>query len=65
MATREQIAAAILDAAGQPESGWIAENAGLLADKIVRLDDVSRDSAVAATNEATREKRVTEVGEIR
>jgi hypothetical protein len=65
MATKEQITAAILDAAGRPESGWIADNAGLLADKIVSLDDVSCDSAVAATNEATREKRVTEIAEIR
>lgn len=65
MATAEQIAAAILDAAGRPDSGWIAENAGLLADKIVSLDNVGSANAVAATDEATREKRVTEVGEIR
>jgi hypothetical protein len=65
MATREQIAAAILDAAGRPESGWIAENAGLIADKIVSLDNVSSANAVAATDEATREKRVTEIAETR
>jgi len=65
MTTREQIAAAILDAAGRPESGWIAENAGLIADKIVSLDNVGSANAVAATDEATREKRVTEIAETR
>lgn len=65
MANKEQITAAILEIAGQPESGWIKENAGLIADKIVSLDNVGSANAVAATDEATREKRVTEVGEIR
>lgn len=65
MASKEQITAAILDLAGKPESGWIAENAGLIAEKIVSLDIVGSATAVAATDEATREKRVTEIAETR
>jgi hypothetical protein len=65
MANKEQITAAILEIAGKPESGWIKENAGLIADKIVSLYAVGSANAVAATDEATREKRVTEIEEIR
>jgi len=65
MANREQITAAILELAGKPESGRIKENAGLIADKIVSLDNVGSATAVAATDEATREKRVTEIAETR
>lgn len=65
MATKEQIVAVILEAAGKPETGWIAENASSLADKIVSLDNVGSAKAVAATDEATREKRVTEIAETR
>lgn len=63
MATKEQITAAILEAAGKPDTGWIKENAEVIADKIVSLDIVSTNGA--ATSELTREKRVTEVAETR
>jgi hypothetical protein len=62
MATAAQITAAILEAAGRPDTGWIAENAEAIADKIVSLDNVSTNGAA---EQLTREKRVTEIEEIR
>lgn len=61
MASKDQIQAAILELAGQPESGWVKDNAEALADKIVSLDSTNG----AATIGLTREKRVTEVAETR
>jgi hypothetical protein len=60
MADREAIKKAILDAAGNPVSGVIAENADRFADAIVALD------APKVVREIdTREKRVVEVREKR
>jgi hypothetical protein len=60
MADREAIKKAILDAAGNPVSGVIAENADRFADAVVALD------APKVVREIdTREKRVVEVREKR
>jgi hypothetical protein len=62
MADREAIKKAILDVAGNPVSGVIAEYADRFADAIVELDvpkhEVKREID-------TREKRVVEVSERR
>jgi hypothetical protein len=42
MAEREQIVQAILDAAGNPVSGVVAEQVGAWADAIVAIDAVKR-----------------------
>jgi hypothetical protein len=60
MADREAIKKAILEAAGNPVSGVIAENADRFADAVVALD------APKVVREIdTREKRVVEVREKR
>jgi hypothetical protein len=60
MADREAIKRAILEAAGNPVSGVIAENADRFADAVVALD------APKVVREIdTREKRVVEVREKR
>lgn len=63
MATKEQIKSVILAAAGNPKTGWVAENAGDLADKIFSLDTAG-DAAKPNVGLNT-EKRVTESEEIR
>ena len=64
MANREAIKKAILDAAGNPVSGVIAENAGRFADAIVALDAPAPKPEVKRDID-TREKRVVEVIEKR
>ena len=58
MATKEQIKKAILDVAGNPESGIIAELADKFADAVAKLD-----SPVAASGE--KEIRVNQAKEVR
>lgn len=58
MADREAIKRAILDAAGNPSAGVIAEYADRFADAVVALDAPKRDVD-------TREKRVVEATERR
>ena len=58
MATKEQIKKAILEVAGNPESGVIAELADAFADAVVRID-----SPVAHAGE--KEIRVNQAKEVR
>jgi hypothetical protein len=60
MADREAIKRAILDAAGNPSAGVIAEYADRFADAVVALDAPKVERAVD-----TREKRVVEATERR
>jgi hypothetical protein len=56
MATKEQIKKVILDVAGNPESGVVAEFADKWADAIVAIDAPVKD---------TREIRVAKADEVR
>ena len=62
MADREAIKKAILDAAGNPVSGVIAENAGRFADAVVALNAPKPEVKREIDN---REKRVVEGKETR
>jgi hypothetical protein len=57
MATKEQIKAAILQAAGNPETGVIADMADQFAEAVLGLDEKNSTSA--------KEARVVESKEIR
>jgi hypothetical protein len=46
MATKEQIKKAILDTAGNPESGVVKENADAWAEAVWRLDNPKTDKEV-------------------
>lgn len=61
MATKEQIKKAILEVAGDPESGVIAELADKWADAIVAIDNPVAVASVAAT----KETRITKPEETR
>lgn len=54
MATKAQIVAAILEVAGNPESGPIFEYAEKWADAIVGLDTVTSEVAYAGPAKETR-----------
>jgi hypothetical protein len=58
MATKEQIKKAILDVAGNPESGVIAELADAFADAVAKIDS-------AASPSAEKEIRVNQAKEVR
>lgn len=58
MATKEQIKNAILEVAGNPESGIIAELADKFADAVAKLDS-------AASPSAEKEIRVNQAKEVR
>lgn len=60
MATKEQIKKAILEVAGNPESGVIVALADKWADAIVKLDEPE-----VAAKEPVKETRVTKPTEIR
>ena len=65
MATKEQIKSVILAAAGNPKTGWIAENAANLADKIFSLDNAGAAEVASSPVGLDTEKRVTKPEEIR
>lgn len=58
MATKEQIKKAILEVAGNPESGVIAELADAFADAVAKIDS-------AASLTAEKEIRVNQAKEVR
>jgi len=62
MATKEQIVAAILEVAGNPESGPVAEYAEKWADAIVGLDTVIPE---IASERPAKETRITKPEETR
>jgi hypothetical protein len=63
MATKAEIKKAILEVAGNPDSGVIAEYADRFADAIVGLDN---PASVDATQERpAKETRVTKLEEVR
>lgn len=62
MATKEQIVAAILEVAGNPESGPVAEYAEKWADAIVGLDTVTPE---VASERPAKETRITKPEETR
>jgi hypothetical protein len=66
MANREAIKKAILNAAGNPSAGVIAEWADRFADAVVALDAPTPEPKPEVKREVdTREKRVVEVRERR
>ena len=66
MADREAIKKAILEAAGNPVSGVIAENAGRFADAVVALNAPKPEPKPDVKREVdNREKRVVEGKETR
>ena len=70
MATKDQIKKAILEVAGNPESGIVAQYADRWADAIVGLDAPESDSGQKKADKATGERptpetRVTKPSETR
>jgi len=58
MATKEQIKAAILAVAGNPESGLIADYADKFADAVAKLDQPATPSAGEKENRVIQGKEV-------
>lgn len=61
--TRDEILAAILDEAGNPDTGVVRDIAGALADRLYA--DLNPAPAPAATDTARRSTRVVDVPESR